>query len=118
MKPELPVFSRWLEVVDLVLERVGRFPKGLRPTLGNRLIERALEIVDHLVVLRYTRERARRFQECNLSLERMRILTRITFQRKLLSVKQYEELAEAIDTCGRMLGGWRKATADSPEVSP
>ncbi len=118
MKTELPVFSRWLEVVDVVLERVGRFPKGLRPTLGNRLVERALDIADHLVALRYSRERGRLFNDCNLALEKMRILVRITFQKRLLSAGQYQEIAEGIDACGRMLGGWKKSESEPETAAP
>ena len=108
MKKELPVFSAWLEVTGVILERAGRFPKSLRPTIGNRLIDRALEVLEHLVVLRYTRDREPAFRATNLTLEKIRLLVRVSFERRLLSGKQYAALAADIDACGRMLGGWRR----------
>ena len=109
MKKEPPLFTQWYAVVGTLLERVGRFPKNLRPTLGNRLVERSLDVLDHVVRLRYTRRRKELFGEANLAIEQVRILVRLAFERRLLSSGQYAEIAEAIDSCGRMLGGWQRS---------
>lgn len=44
MKKELPLFTLWYGLAGKLLDRAGRFPKGLRPTLGNRVVERALDV--------------------------------------------------------------------------
>ena len=108
-KNELPLFTQWYDVVSALLECVGRFPKNLRPTLGNRLLDRALDVLDHVVTLRYSRDRLKLFAETNLALEQVRILIRLSFERRLISSTQYSRLAEAVDACGRILGGWRRA---------
>jgi len=108
-KNELPLFTQWYEVVSTLLECVGRFPKNLRPTLGNRLLDRSLDVLDHVVTLRYSRQRKKLFAQTNLALEQVRILIRLSFERRLISSAQYCRLAEAIDASGRMLGGWRRA---------
>ena len=113
---EPPLFTQWYGVVGTLLERVGRFPKNLRPTLGNRLIDRSLDVLDLVVRLRYSRQRREPFREANLAIEQVRILVRLAFQRRLFSASQYAELAEAIDSCGRMLGGWQRSeTARAPK---
>ena len=108
-KKELPLFTQWYDVVSTLLECVGRFPKNLRPTLGNRLLDRSLDVLDHVVVLRYNRDRKTRFAEANLALEQVRILIRLAFERRLISSGQYSRLAESVDVSGRMLGGWRRS---------
>lgn len=108
-KKELPLFTQWYEVVSALLECVGRFPKNLRPTLGNRLLDRALDVLDHVVKLRYSRDRVPLFAEANLAVEQVRILIRLAFERRLISSGQYTRLAEAVDASGRMLGGWRRS---------
>jgi len=109
LKADPPIFTRWYEVVGMLLERVGRFPKNLRPSLGNRLIDRSLDVLREIVRLRYTRNRRLLFAEANLLVEEVRILVRLAFERRLLSGPQYAEISVAVDSCGRMLGGWRKA---------
>ena len=95
-KKDPPLFTQWYGVVGTLLERVGRFPKNLRPTLGNRLIDRSLDVLDHVVRLRYSRQRRELFRQANLAIEQVRILVRLAFERRLFSAAQYAELAEAI----------------------
>jgi hypothetical protein len=112
VKADPPLFTGWYGVVGTLIERVGRFPKNLRPTLGNRIIDRALDVLRHIIRLRYTRDRRPLFAEANLAIEEVRILARLAFERRLLSGHQYEELSEAVDGCGRMLGGWRRSESE------
>jgi hypothetical protein len=114
MSKELPLFTLWYETLALLLERVGRFPKGLRPTLGQRIIDRALDVMELVVELRYSKDRRALFGRANLALEQLRVLTRVGHELRSLSTRQYEQLAERIDATGRMLGGWRRSTEALP----
>ena len=98
-----------VDAVSALLECVGRFPKNLRPTLGNRLLARALDVLDDVVRLRYSRDRVQLFAEANLAIEQVRILIRLAFERRLISSGQYARLAEAVDASGRMLGELARA---------
>lgn len=109
---DLPVFSAVMELTSLLLDTVGRFPRNLRPTLGQRLLERGLDAAEGVVSLRYTKDREALFASTNLSLEHIRVLTRLAFERRLLSAKQYERLATVVDSVGRQLGAWRRKRKD------
>lgn len=111
MKKELPIFSHWTETLGILLDSVGRFPRNVRPTLGQRLLDRGLDVFERVVDLRYSRDRADLFSRANLDLEKVRILVRIAFERRLIGAKCYEDLATRVDACGRMLGGWQRSTA-------
>lgn len=113
MKEELPIFTLWYGVVGTVIERASRFPRSIRPTLGARIIDRALDVQRHVIALRYTGARKELFRAASLDLDELRILLRHAFERRLLSTAQYAELAEAIDASGRMLGGWERATKET-----
>jgi len=108
MPRELPVFSLWTETLGGLLDAVGRFPRSVRPTFGARIAEQGLDVLERIVELRYTKERPALFREANLGLEKLRVLLRISFDRRLVSSRVYEHLAESIDRTGRMLGGWRR----------
>jgi hypothetical protein len=51
----------------------------------------------------------------NEALNRLRILIRLAHEIRLLSNGQYGEAAVRFDEAGRMLGGWMKSNAVSPE---
>jgi hypothetical protein len=46
----------------------------------------------------------------NLRLERLRWLLRLARERNLLTARQQEFIAEQFLECGKMLGGWIKAS--------
>jgi len=109
VREDLPIFTLWYGVVGTLLERVARFPRTLRPVLGGRILERALDVQKHVLRLRFSRRRDGLFSAANLDLDELRILVRLAFERRLFSSVQYAELAEAMETCGRMLGGWERS---------
>jgi len=111
MDPELPLFTEWYAALTRMLQLVQRFPKRLRPTLGQRLVDRGLDLMEQLVALRFTRERTALFARANVSLDQLRILLRLGHELRVISTGQYEQLADSVDACGRMLGGWRRAGA-------
>ena len=64
-------------------------------------------MVEGIVDATYTRNRAPILRRVNLSLERLRLLFRLSADLKLLDMRRYEHAARNIDEIGR--GGWIKA---------
>lgn len=108
-RDEIPLFTAAYDLNHSVLDRVARFPRGIRPLLGDRMVRRALDLVEIVVQLRYQRDRHALFSRGNLVLEQLRILVRISYEKRWISSGQYAGLAERIDGVGRMLGGWRRS---------
>lgn len=50
---------------------------------------------------------------CVILLDSVKFLLSIAWEAKLLSHKQYEEIALKLNDVGKMLGGWRKNIASS-----
>lgn len=113
---ELPVFARWLELVDWLLAATGRFPKHARFPFAQRIENLALDVVEDLVEARYTRQRQPILRRANLRLEKLRVLVRLAHGRRYLATSGYEHAARGLDEVGRMLGGWlRQARAAGEE---
>lgn len=103
---EYPVFSKWYETLGWILDRCEGFPKDVRFTISNRIVNLALEVLDKITEAIYTRNRSGILREINLHLEKLRILFRLSYDRRLLSGAQYEYISEAIYETGKMIGGW------------
>ena len=108
---ELPVFIRYYDLFVWSLQRSEGFPKILRASLTQRFGELLLLALEQLLELRYTRERESLFGRVNLTLEKLRILSRALKDRRALSLGQYEFFNRELNAVGRQLGGWRKANA-------
>ena len=89
------------------------------PTLTQRFSELLLGALEELLELRYTRERAPLFAHLNLTLEKLRVLSRALKDRRALSITQYEFFNKELNEVGRMVGGWMKAnTRKAAEGTP
>jgi hypothetical protein len=109
---ELPIvvgktydFSLWL------IQKVERFPRSYRFSVGDRLVSSVLDLLLRLVDAAYTREKLAILTEVNAMLNRMRYLLRLAKDLRLMSVDSYGHAAERVEEIGRMAGGWRKATS-------
>lgn len=96
-------FSLWL------IPTVEKFPRGQRFLLGDRLQATALEVVEGLIEATYSREVKAILRDVNLRLEKLRFLFRMAKDLHYLDLRRYEFAARAIDTIGRLVGGWVKA---------
>lgn len=105
-REDLPIFVNWLEFITWLLNATEKFPKTARFTLALRLENLALDIVEDLVEARYTNKKGSILKRANLKLEKLRILLRISHDRRYLSRSSYRHAMERVNETGKMLGGW------------
>ena len=109
---ELSLFVKWLEFLKWFLPTLEKFPKKSRFTITNRMENIALDIVECLIEAKYQKEKKLVLKKVNFSLEKMRILLRISHDAKLISTKSYNFATKSINETGMMLGGWLKQQKD------
>jgi hypothetical protein len=109
-KPEdYPLFTQWYRTLDWMLSTVEHFPRKARFSLAARIADLSLDLGEMIVEAIYAgKERIYVLNRANLSLEKLRLLMRISHNRRYISTRQYAYAAKEIDTTGRMIGGWRK----------
>ncbi len=106
--PELLLLAKFEEFTGWLLDRTSKWPKSARFTLTQRVENHALDIVESLVVARYShRGRRSRLDEVNLTLERMRHLLRLALRAGVCPHNVFESSMRSVDEVGRMLHGWR-----------
>jgi hypothetical protein len=90
--------------------------KAARYTIGARIENKFLYLLE-LLYLAYFTEKEKKGQkllECIVILDTLKFLVQIAWEAKLISPKQYEDVALKLDEVGKMLGGWKK-NLDNPE---
>jgi len=111
-RDEPPVLLvRWYDITKWLLDRVDSFPKNQRFIFGQRLADRALNILEALVEATYSARKADLLAGVNRDIEVMRWLIRMATDRKVLTPRQYEHCCMSLNECGRMVGGWWKQAA-------
>lgn len=108
MRNDLRAVTKAYDFALWILPHTAKFSRNHRFTLGNRLEEGALETLELVVEASYTRDKRALLQQANRCLQRVRYLLRLAKDLHLLSLKQYEFAARAVDDIGVEIGGWLK----------
>ncbi len=89
--------------------------KSSRYTLGARIEERFLDLIELSYDTYFTakNEKKEKISRCIKDLDKLKYLLSLTWETKLISNKQYEEVASKLFEAGRMFGGW-KNNLDNP----
>lgn len=100
----------WERFVGDLLDRTAQFPKSARFTFASRLDARALDTLECLVRARFAsrEERLVALAAADEHLAVLRVLLRLSFERRYLAAGPFEALVRSLDEAGRMLGGWRR----------
>jgi hypothetical protein len=86
----------------------GKFPKNHRYTLGSRIEEKTLEIIELLTKAYYSKDKAEHLDSANINIELLRFLLRLSSDFRFISLNYYAMIIGDLDEIGKMTGGWRK----------
>lgn len=107
-KKQLPIFIKWENTLNWILETVEKFPKSSRFTFGQRIINLSLDFMELIIEAIYTKNKYNILYKANIIIEKLRIFIRLSEKRNYISKKQYEFISSEIYEIGTMLGGWLK----------
>lgn len=108
MKEDFPLFVKWYDLMNYLIDRLEKFPRNVRFTVSDRMFNVILDVSDLIVTAIYSRERKEVLDRINLHLERLRVYIRLCHDRRYISTKQYGHISVQINEVGSMVGGWRK----------
>ena len=96
------------ELLQWMIPLLDKFPRVRRFTLGERIEDNLLTVLESLVEAAYssatTKQQA--LKQANLKLETLRHLWRLSHELQAISLRRYEHGARLMDDLGRQIGGW------------
>jgi len=108
MKKDLPAIQKAYDLAKEVLTRVAKFPRDHKFTLGDRIANNALSVLELLIQAAYTKGKAKPLNEANIRLEQLRMLLRLSRELGALSNNSYEHVMGIVVDLGKQVGGWLK----------
>ena len=107
MDDELPIIQKTYDLIKWYVPILNRLPRDYRFELGSRIIQELYDLLDKLILARYTRAgRVEQLQALNPRLQILRYQTRMLMDFQLISMKRYEYTHRQINAIGTDLGGW------------
>ena len=109
-KDDLLVLDRTYELVKWFMGHLAKFPRSHRYGLGDRIERRLFDILENLILARYSADNVRReaLTRTNIDLEVLRILSRLANELVFLPHKSHEYAVRELNEIGKMVGGWLK----------
>jgi hypothetical protein len=107
MDDELPIIQKTYDLIKWYVPILNRLPRNYRFELGSRIIQELYDLLDKLIIARYTRlDKLEHLQALNTRLQILRYQTRMLIDFQLISIKRYEHAHLQINAIGTDLGGW------------
>ncbi len=103
-----PVFEQWYRTTNWILTTCDRMPKSTRFTVSARISQITIENIELLVKAIYSPSKIEWLAQVNINLETLRILFRLSTDRKYISTEQYKHIIKEINDTGKQVGGWLK----------
>jgi four helix bundle protein len=108
------IFSRTSDFIIWLLDHTEKFPKSERFRMAKRLEDSVFSFYELLIEATRTTKRKRQMLiQADVELEKLRLYIRMSHQRKLTSLNQYQFSANHLIEIGKLLGGWLKTV---PEI--
>ncbi len=104
------ILNRLKEGYLLWTNLIPHIPRGSRYTIGARIENKFLDLLE-LSYSTYFSEKEKKSDkicQCILILDTLKFLLSIAWEAKLISHKQFGDVAAKLDEVGKMFGGWRK----------
>jgi hypothetical protein len=94
-----------------IIPQLDKLPRVRRFTLGERIENGLLDVLETLTDAAYSRAKADALRRANLRLDRVRHLWRLGHELQALPTRQYGHGAQLLEDLGRQIGAWRRSVA-------
>ena len=105
------IVTKMYDLIKYLIPIVNRFPRDFKYTLGDRISNLVLDLLERYVEAYYSGNRQAKMNlliQNNLKLERLRFLIRLAHDYRLFSNQRFGYICAKTDEVGKMNGGWIK----------
>jgi hypothetical protein len=115
MKPELPIIQKTYDLVKWYVPILNKLPREHKFLLGDRIITGLYDLLEGLILARYSRNKLPQLKALNGRLDLLRHQTRLLLDFELMSAQRYKYAGQLLNGIGQELGGWirQQKAADS-----
>ncbi|MFM7405210.1 MAG: diversity-generating retroelement protein Avd [Cuspidothrix sp.] len=105
---DLSIIQKTYDLIKWYVPIINRLPKNHKFLLGDRITTGLYDILDGLIIARYSSEKLLQLESLNIKLEILRYQTRLLFDFNLIATERYEYIQKLINEIGTELGSWIK----------
>ncbi len=111
---DLSIIQKTYDLIKWYVPIINRLPKNHKFLLGDRITTGLYDILDGLLIARYSSQKLPQLESLNIKLEILRYQTRLLFDFNLISTERYEYIQKLVNEIGVELGSWIKYLYKKP----
>ena len=101
---DLSIIQKTYDLIKWYVPIINRLPKNHKFLLGDRITTGLYDILDGLLIARYSSQKLPQLESLNIKLEILRYQTRLLFDFNLIATERYEYIQKLINEIGVELG--------------
>ncbi|MCE9589046.1 MAG: diversity-generating retroelement protein Avd [Planctomycetes bacterium] len=106
MQPELKVISDFYDFMLYLIQRIEKFPRHHRYSLGIAMENRLQTILGLLIRARYSSDKQAWLDDANIELDILRFQVRLATDLKAMAVNSQGHAVKLMQGVGAQIGGW------------
>jgi len=107
---EIPIFTKLYEFYKSLSVVIPSFPKTKRYSLGLKIDNITLEIIELLFYVPISANKTLTLQKMSVKLDLLKVLIRLSKDSQAMNNSNYLKLQVSLQEIGKMLGGWLRAS--------
>ena len=109
MNDNYPIIVKTYQLTLWYIKKIEKLPKNHKFTLGERIQNELLDLLLIYTKAVYVKNKKELLNKANLSIESLRILTRLLNDLNILSEENKRYILNNLNEIGAMNGGWAKS---------
>lgn len=111
LSSELPIYRDTYNLLSLIVDYVGAFPKLHKHSIGQRMTNVALDLFEYIQLAnRAAKEREKRIKYLEhfiIKFELLKVLVRLCGEKRIITIKQLSRLSVFIESIGKQANAWK-----------
>ena len=110
---DLPIYRTGVQLLDLAVKAQAQMPRGVKRSLGDKIAEHCIEMLDLMALANATQraERTAYIQALMKELRTVTVLLRVSHDSRYVSHGVWAASVKLLDSIGKQGGGWLKSAA-------
>ncbi|MEA2019317.1 MAG: diversity-generating retroelement protein Avd [Campylobacterota bacterium] len=109
MNDNYPIIVKTYQLTLWYIKKIEKLPRNHKFTLGERIQNELLDLLLIYTQAVYSKNKKELLNKANLSIESLRILTRLLNDLNILSLENKRYILNSLNEIGAMSGGWAKS---------
>src|SRR3989344_1175082 len=107
----LSIIQKLVAIYKLWHEFLPHFPRDSRQTLGQKIDDLFLEVIENVVKAGYSDKAEKEIflKRASVKLDLLKFFLQVAWEIKSVDNKKYISLSEKLNEVGKMLGGWLRS---------